>query len=197
MVPLRLRLAGLVAILALVGSTALADEAKRTTSPAPDRTPDVIFVPTPQEAVDKMLMLANPKKGQLHCDLGCGDGRIVVTAAKRHGLRSIGMDIDPQRVKESRENVRRNKVEHLAEIRHADIFQQDISECDIVTLYLLRELNVRLMPQLRTLKPGSVIVSYEFDMRGAKPAEIYTGETKDGWEYTLYKWVVPWETEED
>lgn len=165
-------------------------------NPVPAKTPDVIFVPTPQEAVERMLALAQIKPGELVYDLGCGDGRIVVTAAKKFGVRAIGVDIDPERVAESRENVRTNNVGHLVTILHADIFDLDLSEADVVTLYLLPSLNVKLMPQLRKLKPGSRIVSYEFDMQGAKPAEIVT-DTVPGeeFEYTLYKWVVPWQDE--
>jgi SAM-dependent methyltransferase len=162
----------------------------------PDKAPDVIFVPTPQEAVERMLALAEIKPGELVYDLGCGDGRIVVTAAKKFGVRAVGVDIDPERVAESRENVRTNNVGHLVTILHADIFDLDLSKADVVTLYLLPSLNVKLMPQLRKLKPGSRIVSYEFDMQGAKPAETVT-ETVPGeeFEYTLYKWVVPWQEE--
>lgn len=187
-----------VAGAALVLTSVATAETKRApeTPTAPDRRPDVVFVPTPQEAVDKMLELAGVKKGEVHFDLGCGDGRIVVTSAKKFGARGIGVDIDPERVAESRENVRKNKVEKLVEIRHADIFETDISDADVVTLYLLPELNVRLMPQLRKLKPGTRIVSYQFDMEGAKPAQIYEGKYEDGYEYTIYKWVVPWEEEQ-
>jgi tRNA G37 N-methylase Trm5 len=162
----------------------------------PNRTPDVIFVPTPQDAVDKMLELAQIKKGDLVYDLGCGDGRIVVTAAKKYGVTAVGVDIDPQRVKESRENVKKNGVEDLVTIKHADIFELDLSKVDVVTLYLLPDLNVKLMPQLKKMKPGSRIISYEFAMRGAKPTEVYQGNHKDrSYGYTIYKWVVPWEQE--
>jgi SAM-dependent methyltransferase len=166
------------------------------------RVPDVIFVPTPQPVVDKMLQMAEVKKGDVVYDLGCGDGRIVVTAAKKYGVRAIGFDIDPQRVKEALENVRTNNVEHLVTIRQADIFTLDLTPASVVTLYLLPELNVRLMPQLSKLKPGSRIVSHDFDMRGAKPVEVHHLTVKDGersqygtGEHTIYKWVVPWEKE--
>ena len=162
----------------------------------PVRKPDVVFVPTPQEAVEKMLQMAEIKKGDVVYDLGCGDGRIVVTAARKYGVKAIGFDIDPQRVKESLENVRTNHVGHLVTIRQEDIFTLDLSEASVVTLYLLPELNVKLMPQLSKLKPGSRIISFDFDMRGAKPKETHNGSTKDeGQEFTIYKWVVPWEKE--
>src|SRR5207253_3922160 len=87
-----------------------------------DRKPDVVYVPTPQEVVDKMLELANVKKGDVVYDLGCGDGRIVVTAAKKYGVKALGFDIDPDRIRESMENVRKNKIEDLVTIKKADIF---------------------------------------------------------------------------
>ncbi len=168
------------------------------------RTPDVIFVPTPQAVVDKMLEMAEVKKGDVVYDLGCGDGRIVVTAAKKYGVKCMGFDIDPVRVKESLANVKSNKVEHLVTIKQADIFTLDLREASVVTLYLLPELNVRLMPQLEKLKPGTRIVSHDFDMRGAKPLvtaritakndETHGGESEEN-DHTLYKWVVPWEKE--
>lgn len=173
-------------------------------TPAPKRQPDVVFVPTPQEVVDRMLELAEVKKGDIVYDLGCGDGRIVVTAAKKFGVKAYGFDINPERVKESLANVKTNKVEHLVTIKEADIFELDLSEATVVTLYLLPDLNVKLMPQLRKLKPGSRIVSHDFDMRGAKPLKVekVTVKRKNGdnsyvheGEHTVYLWKVPWEEE--
>jgi SAM-dependent methyltransferase len=163
-----------------------------------EKTPDVIFVPTPQEVVDKMLELAEVKKSDVLYDLGCGDGRIVVTAAKRYGVKAIGIDIDPQRIKESRANVRKNGVENLVTIKRGDIFKTDLREANVVTLYLLPDLNVRLMPQLKKLKPGTRIVSHDFDMRGAKPKKV-VNVSSDGDEgaHTVYLWVVPWEEEDE
>jgi len=173
----------------------------------PSRKPDVIYVPTPQEVVDKMLEMAEIKEGDVVYDLGCGDGRIVVTAAKRYGVKAFGFDINPKRVRESLENVRKNNVGHLVTIKQEDIFTLDLSPANVVTLYLLPSLNVKLMPQLEKLKPGSRIVSHDFDMRGAKPVEVYrmnsSGDVNgdDNEEYygdeqhTIYKWIVPWEKE--
>ena len=163
---------------------------------APKKNPDVIFVPTPMDAVEKMIEMAQIKKGDVLYDLGCGDGRIVVTAAKKYGIKAVGIDIDPQRVKESLENVKTNGVEKLVTIKQGDIFEEDISEATVVTLYLLPDLNVKLMPKLAKLKAGTRIISYQFDMRGAKPAEVIQLKDNDnGWSRTIYKWVVPWEKE--
>jgi SAM-dependent methyltransferase len=162
-----------------------------------ERKPDVIFVPTPQPVVDKMLEMAEVKKDDVLYDLGCGDGRIVVTAAKRYGARATGIDIDPERIRESLENVRTNGVAGLVTIRQGDIFETDLSKASVVTLYLLPELNVKLMPRLKQLKPGTRIVSHDFDMRGAKPKKMISirgGDDEDA-DHTIYLWVVPWEEE--
>lgn len=134
-----------------------------------ERKPDVIYVPTPQPIVDKMLELARVRKSDLVYDLGCGDGRIVVTAAKRYGARAVGFDIDPARVVEARENVKKNKVEDLVTIEQKDIFTVDLSPASVVTLYLLPELNNRLVPQLEHLSAGARVVSHDYDISGVVP----------------------------
>ena len=136
------------------------------------REPDVVYLTTPPEVVDKMLELASVKKTDLVYDLGCGDGRIVVAAAKKYGCRAVGYDIDPQAVKDARENVSKNKLDDLVRIEQADIFTLDLSDADVITLFLLPELNVKLIPQLEKLKPGSRIVSHNFDMKGVTPDEL-------------------------
>ena len=108
------------------------------------REPDVIFVPTPQEVVDAMLKLAEVRKGDVVYDLGCGDGRTVVTAAKTYGVRAVGIDINPERIADSKENVEKNGVGKLVTIRNEDLFEADIKEASVVTLYLLTSLNVKL-----------------------------------------------------
>jgi ubiquinone/menaquinone biosynthesis C-methylase UbiE len=184
----------LVAALSFAAQTPAATNAQVTL-----REPDVVYVPTPQPVVDKMLELAQVKKGDIVYDLGCGDARILVTAAKKYGVKGFGFDINPERVKESLENVRTNHVENLVTIKHADIFTLDLQPASVVTLYLLPDLNVKLMPQLRKLKKGSRIVSHDFDMEGAKPVETVSlsiNEDDDGHqEHTIYKWIVPWEKE--
>jgi predicted RNA methylase len=154
------------------------------TQPA-TRAPDVIFVPTPQPAVEKMLELAEIKPGDVVYDLGCGDGRIVVTAAKKYGVKAVGFDIDPERVKESLQNVRDNGVEDLVTIKQADIFTLDLRGASVITLYLLSSLNKKLVPQLEKLKPGVRIVSYSFEMPGITPEQVVNNP------HTIYKFVTP------
>jgi predicted RNA methylase len=188
-----------LAMTAVVLRPAVAQEKRLATN----RVPDVIYVPTPRSLVEKMLEMAEVKKGDVVYDLGCGDGRIVVTAAKKYGVKAVGFDIDPQRVKEAWENVKSNKVEHLVTIKQQDIFTLDLREASVVTLYLLPDLNVRLMPQLARLKPGSRIVSHDFDMKGAKPVQVHqmrvdrqeSSEQDSDGAHTIYKWVVPWESD--
>jgi len=161
------------------------------------RKPDVIFVPTPQEVVDKMLELAEVKKDDLVYDLGCGDGRIVVTAAQKYGCRGVGYDINPKRIKESLENVEKNNVGNLVRIEQEDIFTLDLSEANVITLYLLPSLNVKLIPQLEKLKPGSRIVSHDFDMRGVKPDQVVKINSDNEYsDHTIYLWTTPLKKED-
>ena len=156
------------------------------------REPDVIFVPTPNDVVDKMLQLADVKKADVLYELGCGDGRIVVAAAKKVGCRAVGYDIDPRRVKESRENVKKNQVEELVKIEQQDIFTLDLSPANVVTLYLLPQLNVKLIPQLKKLKPGSRIVSHDFRMKGIKPDKVMKLKSEeDGDDHKIFLWTTP------
>lgn len=159
--------------------------------PAYIREPDILWVPTPQDVVDKMLEIAQVKKDDLLYDLGCGDGRIVVTAAKKYGCRAYGFDIDPQRIKDSQENVEKNNVGDLVTIEHKDVFTLDLSQPTVITLYLLPSLNVKLIPQLDKCKPGTRIVSHDFDMRGTKPEQVIEFTDKDGGTHTIYYWVTP------
>ena len=167
-------------------------ELQATIEDLEDQAPDVVFVPTPQDVVDKMLELAKVKKDDLVYDLGCGDGRIVVTAAKRYGCKAVGYDIDPRRVEESLENMEKNNVGHLVRIEQKDIFTLDLSEADVITLYLLPELNVKLIPQLEKLKPGSRIVSHDFEMKGVRPDEVVKlTSNEDDDEHEIYLWTTP------
>jgi precorrin-6B methylase 2 len=151
----------------------------------------VPYVPTPQEVVERMLELAQVKKGDVVYDLGSGDGRIVVTAAKKYGVRAIGFEIDPERIKESAENIKKAGVGHLVEIRQQDIRTVDLSPASVVTMYLLPEVNLMIRPNIwKQMKPGSRVVSHDFDMGDWKP--LKTENIKDGssWDHTLYLWHV-------
>jgi predicted RNA methylase len=154
---------------------------------APLRSPDVIFVPTPQEVVDAMLKLAKVTKNDVVYDLGSGDGRIPITAAKTYGARGVGIDIDPQRIKEATENLKNAGVGDRVKFLNQDLFTTDISEATVVTLYLLPSLNLKLMPKLnKELKPGTRIVSHAFDMGDAKPIETLNVNGR-----TVYFWTTP------
>jgi SAM-dependent methyltransferase len=136
------------------------------------RRPDIFWVPTPPAVVDAMLKLADVKPTDVVYDLGCGDGIIVTTAAQKYGARAVGVDIDPQRVQEATERARKMGVSDRVEIRQGDLFEADIKEATVVTLYLLRSLNIKLMPKLKAeLKPGARIVSQTFDMGDSWPPE--------------------------
>ena len=151
------------------------------------RTPDVIYVPTPQEVVEDMLRLVDVKKGDVLYDLGCGDGRIPITAAKLYGVRAVGIDIDPQRIAEAKENAKKAGVTHLVDFRLADLFQSDFREASVITLYLLPDLNVKLRPRLLAeMKPGTRIVSHQFDMGDWKPEKRLDSNGR-----TIYFWVIP------
>lgn len=153
---------------------------------------DAPYIPTPQEVVDRMLELAGVTEDDVVYDLGCGDGRIVVTAAKRFGCRALGFDKNPALVEESLENAKINQVEDLVQISEQDIFTLDLSGADVVTLYLLPRLNERLIPQLEKLKPGSRIVSHQFDMKGVRPEKlVHLTCEEDGRDHQLYLWVTP------
>jgi SAM-dependent methyltransferase len=142
------------------------------------RTPDVPFVPTPDDVVAGMLRLANVKRGDVVYDLGSGDGRIVIAAAKR-GARGVGIDINPERVEEGTRNARAAKVADRVRFLNQDLFESDLGEATVVTLYLLPRLNLKLRPKLLAeLKPGTRVVSHGFDMGDWKPDRtVMVGDT--------------------
>lgn len=147
----------------------------------------VPFVPTPQDVVEKMLEVAQVKKDDVVYDLGSGDGRIVITAAKKYGARAVGFEIDPDLIKQSREAIRKEGLEHLAEIREQDILTVDVSAATVVTLYLLPDVNLMVRPNLlRQLKPGSRVVSHAFDMGDWKPEKVVRANGR-----TVYLWTIP------
>jgi SAM-dependent methyltransferase len=153
----------------------------------PTRTPDVHFVPTPIEVVNAMLAVARVTKDDRLFDLGSGDGRIVITAAKRFGTRGVGIDIDPQRIADSRKNADTAGVTRLVEFRQADLFQTDLRQATVVTLYLLSRLNLQLRPKLfEELRPGSRVVSHAFDMGDWEADSVMNVEGR-----MVYYWVMP------
>jgi hypothetical protein len=153
---------------------------------APKRTPDVVFVPTPQEVVDTMLSVASVGAKDVLYDLGSGDGRIPITAAKRWGTRGVGVDIDPQRIREARSNAKTAGVTDRVKFVQADLFEMDLSEATVITLYLLPDLNVKLRPKLLKLKPGTRIVSHDFDMGDWKPVKTINKGNR-----TVHFWTIP------
>jgi len=156
-------------------------------APQTAKLPEVPYVPTENTVVDAMLKLAGVQNTDVVYDLGCGDGRIVVRAAKNYGARGVGVDIDPVRIQQARENAKRNNVENLVRFEENDLFDADIRPATVVTLYLLPNVNLRLRPKLlRDLKPGTRIVSHSFDMGDWKPEKE---EQVDG--ATIYLWTVP------
>ncbi|WP_224249327.1 SAM-dependent methyltransferase [Hyalangium gracile] len=149
--------------------------------------PEVPFVPTPEDAVEQMLVLAGVGPRDIVYDLGSGDGRIVITAVKKYGARGVGVDIDPERIAEANENARTAGVSRRAEFRQGDLFDADIQDATVVTLYLLPTVNERLKPKLLAeLKPGTRVVSHAFDMGDWKPAKEVEMNGR-----TLYLWIVP------
>jgi hypothetical protein len=154
---------------------------------AQSRSPDVHFVPTPHEVVAAMLKVAKVGSKDVLYDLGSGDGRIVITAAKRYGTRGIGIDLDPARIEESQRGASKAGVTGKVQFRQADLFETDLRDASVVTLYLLPTLNVRLRPKLyRELRPGSRVVSHAFDMGGWKPDSTFMVSTN-----AVYYWIVP------
>lgn len=151
------------------------------------REPDVVFVPTPDDVVREMLKLANVHKGDILYDLGCGDGRTVITAAKEYGIKAVGIDINPERISESQANAHAAGVTDKVQFRNEDLFEADFKEATVVTLYLLPSLNVKLRPKLwKDLKPGTRIVSHDFDMGDWQPEKKIDLE-----HHTIYLWTIP------
>jgi SAM-dependent methyltransferase len=158
------------AFLSLAAACALASAASAQSWAWDDGT--VPFVVSPPEVVDRMLRLAEPRAGELLVDLGSGDGRIVIEAAKRYGARGLGVDIDPSLVARATENARRAGVDALARFQVQDFFETDLRGASVVTMYLLPEVNLKLMPRLlQDLKPGARVVSHDYEMGGWRPDE--------------------------
>lgn len=172
---------------ALALATATASCAQSVAAERTARIPDVIYVPTPQPVVDAMLRMANVRKGDILYDLGSGDGRIPITAARRFGIRAVGIELDAQRIAEAQANARKAGITTLVTFRNEDLFAADFREATVVTLYLLDSLNVKLRPKLLAqLKPGTRIVSHAFSMGDWKPLKEESVEGNN-----IYLWIVP------
>lgn len=173
-------LAGLLVVGALSPSGAAAQQTGTL------RRPDVIFVPTPPEVVDAMLKVAKVGPNDVVYDLGCGDGRIVVAAARDYGARGVGIDIDPERIKEAEANAQTNGVSQKVKFRLEDLFEANISEATVVTLYLLPSLNLKLRPKLwKELRVGTRVVSHAFDMGDWEPEQQLDVDGR-----TVYFWTI-------
>lgn len=173
-----------VALLTAAGSPAIARNSEAQPSLAP-------FVPTPQDVVEKMLAMAQVSGKDVVYDLGSGDGRLVITAAKKYGARGVGIDIDPARIAEGKANAKAAGVEGQVEFRQQDALAADLSQATVVTLYLLSSSNVKLRPRLlQQLKPGARIVSHQFGMGDWAPDKVETFTDTNGTSRTLYLWTV-------
>ena len=175
--------------LALIAALAVASTGAQPLKPL-DKEPEVPYVPTHERIVAEMLKVAKVGKSDVLYDLGSGDGRIVITAAKKFGTRGVGVDVDPVRVKEARENAAKAGVADRVKFLQQDLFETDIREATVVTLYLLPEVNLRLRPKLLSeLKPGTRVVSHNYDMGDWTP--LKTLQVRVPEDHTIYYWVVP------
>ncbi len=156
------------------------------------RSPDVVYVGTPYDVVARMLKMAAVKRGDIVYDLGCGDGRMLVLAAQKYGCRGFGFEIDPERVAAAQENARRNRVAHLVTIIQADLFTVDFPDADVLMLYLLPEINQKLLPELKRLKPGSRLVFHNYDLERIEADEsIRVTSNEDSADHTLFLYTIP------
>lgn len=196
----RLHIAGVAVLAIVVAACAATQKAEvrqdtQQATPTPAQTPqeikkDVPYVPTPQNVVDEMLKLANVTKNDVVYDLGCGDGRLVITAVKKFGAkRGFGVDIDPQRIAESNANAKTAGVTDRVSFAVQDLFQTDLKEASVVTLYLLPAVNLKLRPKLLSeLRPGTRVVSHSFDMGDWKPEKTLVVQPGG---QILHLWIIP------
>ena len=198
----RRRLGFLIAGMVVFTGCTSANELSAThVLPTPSQTPspativqaplDVPYVPTPENVVAKMLEMANVKRSDIVYDLGSGDGRIVITAAQKYGASGVGYDIDPKRIQEANENARIAGVTDRVRFVQQDLFEADLSQATVVTLYLLPDVNLKLLPKLlKELKPGTRIVSHNYHFGDWTPIKTETLKSPDG-EHFVFYWVVP------
>jgi precorrin-6B methylase 2 len=173
------------------GAQTAVEQAPQAPAAAPQtglRAPDVVFVPTPHEVVDAMLKVAKVNKRDVLYDLGSGDGRIPIAAAQKYGIeRAVGIDINPERIKEANENRIKAGVGERVTFINADLFASNLSDATVITLYLLPSLNLKLLPKLlKEVKPGTRIVSHAFDMGSWKPEQTLNVDGR-----SVYFWTIP------
>lgn len=188
-----MRIRNALPCISLVGFALLGQLGAQEKQPA--RQPEVPYLPSSNAAVDGMLKLAKVTSSDIVYDLGCGDGRIVIAAARNFGAHAVGIDIDPRRIQEARENAHKAGVDDLVRFEENDLFKADIHQATVVTLFLLWSVNRRLRPKLEAeLKPGTRVVSNTFDMDDWKPAKETTVETErpdDYFSKKLFLWIIP------
>lgn len=184
----------MVVLLCLLGVSLCAGQDRDDTTHAETatKTPDCVYVGTPHDVVDKMLRMAKITKDDVVYDPGCGDGRILVAAAKRYGCRGVGYEIDPKLAAEARRLAKKRKVDHLVTIKEEDIFTVDYSEATVVEMYLLPGMIVKLLPRLEKLEPGSRIVAHDYPIQGVTPDDtVEVPSSEDGVKHTLYLYTLP------
>ncbi len=160
--------------------------------PAQSRTPDVVYVGTPYDVVSAMLKMARVRQRDMIYDLGCGDGRMVVLAAQKYGCRGKGFEIDPEMVAAARALVARSHVGRLVTIVEADLFKLNLSSADVLSLYLLPEINQKLLPQFARMKPGSRLVFHDYGLEGFEPDEtVEMISSEDNASHNLYLYTIP------
>ena len=166
--------------------------ATQTASAQDKAEPDVVYVPTPNDIVSKMLKEVKLKKTDVLFDLGCGDGRIVVTAARKYGCKGVGYEIDPTRLKECAANIKKHKVEKLVTIKNKNLFDADLSKASVIATYLLAEMNEKLIPQFQKMKKGSRIVTHEYEITGIKyEKRLEVKSREDNEVHFIYLYKVP------
>jgi hypothetical protein len=180
-----IRIAAVLLLSVALAAPSSAQDQKKFQPQVGQQGKDVIWVPTPDEVVDRMLTMAQVGPNDFHMDLGSGDGKIVIAAAKR-GAKALGIEYNPDMVKLATENAQKAGVADRASFRRADIFQTDFSQATVITLYLLPSLNMKLRPQLLQMRPGTRVVSHSFTMEDWEPDEV---SSMDG--RRAYFWVVP------
>ncbi len=181
-----------IAVLMALSLTGLDNPAPPPPPPAQSRTPDVVYVGTPYDVVSAMLKMGRIRKGDVVYDLGCGDGRMVILAAQKYGCRGFGYDIDPERVAAARANAARNGVSRLVTIAEADLFAVDFKGADVLPLYLLPEINQKLIPKFAKLKRGTRLVFHNYGLEGFEPDEsIQFLSNEDNASHTLFLYTTP------